>query len=288
MEEELQEFEQQEERSKFPPLPIFFTLTFFINWGMALLFIYPLNFIYQMRSFDSLVGVLCYLFVGLQSFGPTFAAVLTLWYSEGKEGLKTFGKRLIKFKVKYYWYLLVFFMPIVVYSIPIMINLIFGNPYNLSYFDVSLWGIDFSVIITNILFAGLAEEPGWRGFAVPKMNEKYRPIVSGIVIGVIWAVWHLLQYVYGGRPWETFPQFIFTVTIISCIYVWIYQKTESIPIMIIFHVMHNLSNRVFIKYHKPIWGGLIYLIILAVILIFDRKNMFKRPLRHEEVVIADK
>ena len=173
-------------------------------------------------------------------------------------------------------------MPIIVYSIPIIINLIFGNPYNLSYFDVSIWGIDFSVIITNIIFAGIAEEPGWRGFAVPKMNKKYRPTVSGIIIGVIWAVWHLLQYVYGGRSWETFPQFVFTVTVISCIYVWIYLKTENLPIMIIFHVMHNLANRVFIKYHRPIWGGIIYFIILLTIIFFDRKNMFKKPILFEE------
>jgi membrane protease YdiL (CAAX protease family) len=271
----------QEEKSKFPPIPVFFILTFFITWGFMLLTIYPLNIIYQMRSWDSFIGVLCHLFTGIQSYGPFIAAVLTILYSEGKEGLKRFGKRLIKLNVKFYWYLIVFLLPIVAYFVPILINLIFGNPYDLSYFEVSMWGIDISVILINIVFAGIAEEPGWRGYAVPEMNKKYRPIVTGAIIGFFWAIWHLLLYVYGGRPWETFPQFVFTVTVISCIYTWIFMKTESVPLMIIFHVMHNLSNRVFINYHKPIWGGLVYLVILIVIVIFDRKNLFKKPISSE-------
>ena len=89
-------------------------------------------------------------------------------------------------KAKYYWYLLVFFLPIIVYLIPIMINLIFGNPYNLTYLDFNLWDINLFVILTNIVFSGIAEETGWRGYAVPNMNEKYHPIVSGVIIGFFW------------------------------------------------------------------------------------------------------
>ncbi|MHA1954212.1 MAG: CPBP family intramembrane glutamic endopeptidase [Candidatus Heimdallarchaeaceae archaeon] len=278
---ELHNLEEVDKQKILSPTIMFFLLSFLITWSLSFLFIYPLQFIYQMRSFDSFIGVLCYIAVGLQSFGPTFAAIITISYYQGKEGLKDFGKRLIRFKVKFYWYLLVFFLPVIVYSIPIIATLIVGNPNNYSYFDVSSWGINFSVIIINIVFAGLAEEPGWRGFAVPEMNKKQQPIVTGIIVGVFWAVWHLLAYIYGGRPWSTFPQFIFTVTIISCIYVWIYMRTESIPLMIIFHVMHNLSNRVFIQYHKPIWGGLIYLLILIVIVILDRPFLLNKPIQLE-------
>lgn len=192
-----------------------------------------------------------------------------------KKGLKQFAKRLIKFNVKYHWYLLVFFLPIFVYSIPIIFNIAWGNPPNHDYLNTSLWGITLSTIISNIFFAGLAEEPGWRGYALPKMNQYLRPIVSGIVIGVVWAFWHLLFYVFGSRPWSTFPQFIFTVTVISCLYTWIYLKTASIPLMIIFHVMHNLSNTFFINYHNPIWGGIVYYVLFIVIMLFDSRTLLK-------------
>jgi len=162
-----------------------------------------------------------------------------------------------------------------VYSIPIIFNIAWGNPSNHDYLNTRLGGITLSIIISNIFFAGLAEELGWRGYALPKMNQYLRPIVSGIVIGVVWAFWHMLFYVFVSRPWSTFLQFIFTVTVISCRYTWIYLKTASIPLMIIFHVMHNLSNSIFINYHHPIWGGIVYFVLFIVIMLFDSRTLLK-------------
>lgn len=257
------------------PIVLFFLLTFAISWGWTLI-VYFLPVVYYMQSYDSVAGVLATLFVGIHAFGPTLSALITKGWYEGKKGLQHYAKGLINFKVEYYWYLLVFFLPIFVYSLPVIFNLAIGNPSNHDYFNMSLWGVTLATVISNIFFAGLAEEPGWRGYALPKMNQHFKPIISGIAIGVIWAFWHLLFYVFGSRPWSTFPQFIFTVTILSCIYTWIYLKTKSIPLMIIFHVMHNLSNTVFINYHDPLWGGIIYSAILLIILLLDSKTLLKK------------
>jgi len=262
-------------KKELTPIFLFFSLVFVISWGWTFI-IFFLPDIYYLQSYESLLGILAILFISIQSFGPTISALVATGYFGGKKGLKQFAKSLVKFKVKYYWYLLVFFLPILVYSLPVIFNLAIGNPSNNDYFNVSLWGITFSTILSNIFFAGLAEEPGWRGYALPKMDKHFRPIISGIIIGVIWAFWHLLFYMFGSRPWSTFPQFVFTVTVISCIYTWIYMKTKSILLMIIFHVMHNLSNTVFINYHNPLWGGIIYFAILIMILLSDSGALLKK------------
>jgi len=264
------------EKRGLTPIFLFFALTFMISWGWVFV-IFFLPDVYYLQSYESVIGVLATLFVSVQAFGPTISALVVTGYFEGRIGLKHYVERLTKFKVKYYWYLLVFFLPIFVYSLPIIFNIVMGNPASHEYFNISLWGITFSTVISNIFFAALAEEPGWRGYALPKMNQHFRPITSGIIIGVIWAFWHLLFYVFGSRDWGTFPQFIFTVTVISCIYTWIYLKTKSIPLMIIFHVMHTLSNTVFINYHNPLWGGIIYFAVLIVILLCDPAALLKKP-----------
>jgi membrane protease YdiL (CAAX protease family) len=257
------------------PVFYFFALTFAIFWGGTLA-IYFLPDLYYLQNQESLVSILATLLVGIPSFAPTISALIVTGYFEGKSGLKHYANNLTKIKVKYYWYLLVFFLPIFVYALPILFNIAIGNSSNHDYFNINLWGITLPVVLYNIIFAGFAEEPGWRGFALPKMNQHYKPIISGIIIGFIWAFWHLLFYVLGSRPWSTFPQFVFTVTVISCIYTWIYQKTKSIPLMIIFHVMHNLSNTAFINYHNPMWGGIIYFVILVMILLRDYETMINR------------
>lgn len=257
------------------PVFCFFILTFAIFWGGTFA-VYFLPDLYYMQSQDGIVGILATILIGIPSFAPTISTLIATSYFEGKTGLIHFLKSLIKIKVKYYWYVLVFFLPILVYSLPILLDISIGNPSNHDYFNINLWNITLPVVLSNIIFAGFGEEPGWRGYALPKMNQHYKPIISGIIIGVIWAFWHLLFYVLGSRPWSTFPQFVFTVTVLSFIYAWIYQRTKNIPLMIIFHVMHNLSNTVFINYHDPLWGGIIYFVILVMILLRDSEAMLNK------------
>ena len=257
------------------PIFCFFALTVTIFWGGTFT-VYFIPNLYYLQNQDSYVGILAELLVGIPSFAPTISALIVTGYFEGKAGLTHFAKSLTKIKVKYYWYLLVFFLPIFVYLLPIIFNIAIGNPSNHDYFNISLWGITLSIVLSNIVFAGLAEEPGWRGYVLPKMNQHTRPIISGIIIGIIWAFWHLLFYVFGSRPWSSFPQFVLTVAVTSCIYTWIYLKTKSIPLLIVFHVMHNLSNTVFINYHNPLCGSIIYFAVLAVILLRDSGTLLKK------------
>ncbi len=265
-----------DENNGFAPILLFFVLTFVISWGWALL-VFFLPDVYYLQSYDTFVGVLATMFVGVQAFGPSISALLVTGVYEGKQGLTMYVRSLFNFRVKYYWYLLVFLLPVFVYSVPVAVNLALGNPPNHEYFNTSLWGITFAAVISNVIYAAVAEEPGWRGYALPKLNKHFRPITSAVIIGVIWAFWHLLFYVFGSRDWITFPQFVFTVTVISCIYTWIYLKTKSIPLMVIFHVMHNLSNTVFITYHNPLWGGIVYFAVLIVILLRDSATLLKKP-----------
>jgi membrane protease YdiL (CAAX protease family) len=265
-----------DENKGFAPILLFFLLTFAISWGWAFV-VFFLPDVYYLQSYKSIVGVLATMFVGVQAFGPSISALLVTGFYEGKKGLKQYAESLVKFKVKCYWYLLVFLLPIFVYIVPVAVNLLLGNPPNHDYFNTGLWGITFATVISNILYAALAEEPGWRGYALPKLNQHFKPIISAVIIGVIWAFWHLLFYIFGSRDWATLPQFVFTVTVISCIYMWIYLKTKSIPLMVIFHVMHNLSNTVFINYHNPLWGGIVYFAVLIVILLFDSATLLKNP-----------
>ena len=266
----------------FTSIALFFSLTFVISWGWTLL-VYFLPDVYYAQNYYSIIGILATLFIGINAFGPTIAAIIGTSYFEGKTGLKEYVKSLTKFKVKYHWYLLVFLIPISAYALPIIFNLAIGNLSDSDYFNTNLWGLSFATVASSLFFAAIAEEPGWRGYALPKMNERLRPIISGIIIGVIWAFWHLLFYVSGTRDWATFPQFVFTVTIISCIYTWIYMKTKSIPLMVIFHLMHNLSNTVFINYHNPIWGGLAYFVMLIVILLFDSGTLLSKSKVYSEI-----
>ena len=163
---------KSEERSNIGITPVFyfFVLSFAILWSGTFI-IYFLPGLYFLQNQDNFVGVLATLFVGIPSFAPTISALIATGYFEGKTGLKHFAESLVKIKVKHYWYLLVFFLPILVYSLPILLDISIGNPSNHEYFNINLWNITLPVVLSNIIFAGFGEEPGWRGYALPKMNQ---------------------------------------------------------------------------------------------------------------------
>ena len=56
--------------------------------------------------------------------------------------------------------------------------------------DFKLAGMVILFYLYSIIFGGLSEEPGWRGFALPRLQAKFSPLVSSLILGVFWAVWH--------------------------------------------------------------------------------------------------
>jgi membrane protease YdiL (CAAX protease family) len=56
--------------------------------------------------------------------------------------------------------------------------------------DVKLLGMAIIFFLYSVIFGGLSEEPGWRGYALPRLHARFNPLVSSLILGVIWAVWH--------------------------------------------------------------------------------------------------
>jgi membrane protease YdiL (CAAX protease family) len=86
----------------------------------------------------------------------------------------------------------------------IILAVILKAPFPAEYYSIQLqpWYQLFPKLllayIQTMLFQGpLNEEPGWRGFALPKLQRKYSSIIASIIIGIIWGFWHLPLYITG-------------------------------------------------------------------------------------------
>src|SRR5690606_20793238 len=66
------------------------------------------------------------------------------------------------------------------------------------------------------LFLGPVEELGWRGLALPLLQRRFAPLWAGLILGVVWAVWHVPAFLIGGTPqsaWDFLPYFAGVITI---------------------------------------------------------------------------
>ena len=93
------------------------------------------------------------------------------------------------------------------------------------------------------------EELGWRGYVLDRLQARWNALVSSLILGVIWALWHMplffikdmLHYSEGvGSPW--FWQFMVGVIPMAVILTWIFNNTRrSTLAAILFHFMANLT-----------------------------------------------
>ena len=102
------------------------------------------------------------------------------------------------------------------------------------------------LIILNLLQGATGEEAGWRGFALPRLQETYGPVRASLILGLVWSFWHLPLWFLSGYSGLDLLIYIlaFSVSIISLTFLltWISSKTPNslIPIVIA-HFSFNAS-----------------------------------------------
>jgi uncharacterized protein len=99
----------------------------------------------------------------------------------------------------------------------------------------------FLVILT--LTDGLGEELAWRGFALPRLLTRYNALVASVVLGVIWALWHLPLLWTEGGPMYQLPVWLLLLdlTAKAVLFTWVFLHTRgSVLIAMLFHGATNL------------------------------------------------
>jgi membrane protease YdiL (CAAX protease family) len=190
-----------------------------------------------------------------QWVGPALAAIIMTRTIEGETGMLSLRHRIRKWRVGWKWYLFILL------GIPALVLLgIIILPDALSNFQGFSPRIlvNYPVYFIGIFFAtGLPEEIGWRGFALPRMQQRYGPLWSSVLLGILWAFWHLLSFLlpsHGGGPsvsfvtiFTNFSIFFVMVVAITFIFTWIFNHTRgSILIASLIHTAIDAPQLVWV------------------------------------------
>jgi membrane protease YdiL (CAAX protease family) len=218
--------------------------------------------------------------------GPTLSAIILIGMLEGRAGLGAFFKRYLQWHAGIGWWVIVLF------GILIALNVVAAfivGPSVLTEFAKNIGLILPTYIITlivGVILGPLWEEPGWRGFALPRLQTQYGPFLGSIILGVMWALWHAPGYL-GGWMTSAFPALLVDCIGVSILATWIYNNTrESILLMILLHSSSNaaisvgarvLPNDLPAGMHDFVFSGWIPAIMGAVaailILIFTKGRL---------------
>jgi membrane protease YdiL (CAAX protease family) len=181
--------------------------------------------------------------------------------------------QLLKWRVSAKWWLAAFFTPILLYAVMAIFHVFLGGQLNWQ--EVSLLAFP-GGFLNVFLWGGGNEELGWRGFALPKLQEKYTPIFSSIVIGIVWTLWHAPPGIIevGWGDWaRDLPFYMISVTGISFVATWLYNNTGgSVLLTMVFHASVNASQSLYPIEDMFSWDGTYaraaawVLLVLAIVL----------------------
>lgn len=224
------------------PLLSYFLITFGFSW---LMFLSPLLTYYGVLSLSP-GAVRSFAIAGL--LGPILSGFIMTAVIEGRPGISRLLQRSVRWRVGLRWYLfaLVGLPGVMVLATIIRLGTlesldVSAQPITLAYLN--------AFVSMAIIGGPLFEEPGWTGFAQPRLQRIYGPLVGGLLLGGLWALWHLPGFLIPSEdirdipPRGTVPDFaVFALALMGLrlIIIWVVNNTRNSVLMaILVHASWN-------------------------------------------------
>lgn len=206
-------------------------------------------------------------FAALMFVCPALAASILVYGESGWAGVKqllarAFDHQRIKSKA---WYLPVFLLMPAIAGLSYSLRQITGAA-------LPPWQVPDDTLLfafALFVFAAAGEELGWQGYAFELLRAKWGTLGAGVILGVVWAVWHIVPYAQAGNTvgWIVW-QCVFTV-MARVMIIWLYTNTgQSVLGAIIFHAMINVSTVALPAFglsYDPFTASVVSAVIVGVI-----------------------
>ena len=156
------------------------------------------------------------------------------------------GQRALRWRVGFLWWAVALFFTGLIVLLAIAINAVLGGGLPSFAFFRQEWHLIPVYFLITMIGGPLGEELGWRGFALPNLQRKWGPMVASIIIGIVWALWHLPLFfqpesVHAQIGLELLPVYVVGEIVLAIIITWVYNKTGS-SLLVGGIILHNADN----------------------------------------------
>lgn len=214
---------------------------------------------------------------GLAGFGPFVAAIIVLALSQGRSGVVDLLARMVRWRVAPRAYLAAIGIPVVITGAAILLTLALGAAAP-SATALGAWTQIPLMLVLMLVIPGMGgawEEPGFRGYALGRLEERFGLSVAPLVLGAFWVVWHLPLFLAGIILWSD----VITIMAVSVVIAAVYHSgRESILIAMLMHAANNTVGGEFARQlftgsdaaHLNLFVGAGWTLLAVVILVGRR------------------
>jgi len=178
--------------------------------------------------------------------GTIMPAIVALWLTrrESRQSFRELPGRVFKWQISPWYYVFALtFMAAIKLSSATLYRLDTGSWPAFGATPVAVMVI--AVLVSTPVQAG--EEIGWRGFMLQRIADRIGFAWAGLVVGVVWAAWHLPMFLmpYGDMVGQSFPVFLLAVTALSVAMAWLYLRSGgSLLLTMIMHAAINNTTSI--------------------------------------------
>jgi uncharacterized protein len=227
------------------PLVTFFVLTYAISWAFL-----PIEAVRFLPS------------------GPLIAALIVIPLTQGWAGLKVLGLRMIRWRVRWYWYVVALGLPLAVHVLTATLNIPFAGVPSLAFSSVTTFLMLFAIRLVNPADGPLGEHPGWNGVALPGLQAERSPLLATMILAPLVAGWHLPLFFLeeGGLQPSILVSGLVTTMAVTFWYAWLFNHTRGSVLMVV--VAHSVEGS--LQAQGWIYMG-VWLAVAIGLVVFDWK-----------------
>jgi membrane protease YdiL (CAAX protease family) len=178
-------------------------------------------------------------------FGPMAAAIVVTALEGGRAGLRSLLGRVVRWRVAPVWYAVAILGPLGLTLGAIALHVVLGGqPPSLGLLIGALPTLAV-YIVYMMLTVALGEEVGWRGYALPALQARYSALLASLILGVLWALWHLPQFFNPDTLYSNLPFVLFLAYMVpfAVLITWVFNSVGgSVLMAILMHALVNASS----------------------------------------------
>ena len=252
----------------------YFVLTFAWSWTCWLL-----SPVVKTQS-PSLAAML--MFAG--SFGPSMAAVLVVANAGGRAGLRAWFGGCLQWRIGWGWLALALLLPATITALAAALHIALGGSIRPSPAAGHALMAAANFFLVFLLGGPLGEELGWRGYALPSLQESFDWRVGSLGLGLVWGVWHLPLFFITGTSQVHIPLALFLLSVVamSVVFAWLVNRTAgSVVAALLLHTGINFWPSIIPvlptgEGHRPYGLMVAMLVLLALGLLVQSKVAVSR------------
>lgn len=233
------------------PVLSYYVLTFVVSYGALVLLMITRGLPATQNQMDAMLQFAIPFFL----LGPLTSGLLMTGIVDGRSGFRDLAARLCKWRVGGGWYVIAIFLaPALILGVLMALS-IYSPAFLPGIFTVEEKTSRLIMNLTSAVVVGICEEVGWTGFVTPKLRRRYSGPVTGLIIGELWALWHVLplavlpSLVYsaplspaGYIAFRTLTTLFGGLVAFRVIMLWVYDKTQSLLVLVLMHTSLTAVN----------------------------------------------